>query len=86
MPPIFEDAKAVFNFTPVPREDYRIGVPRAGYYTELLNSDAEIYGGGNIGNASPAGDSLPGFFEHHACGVIERAVQQPERSGSDEDE
>jgi 1,4-alpha-glucan branching enzyme len=39
------------NFTPVPREKYRIGVPRAGYYRELINSDAGIYGGGNIGNA-----------------------------------
>jgi 1,4-alpha-glucan branching enzyme len=38
------------NFTPVPRDGYRIGVPHAGYYTELLNSDAGIYGGGNVGN------------------------------------
>jgi 1,4-alpha-glucan branching enzyme len=40
----------VLNFTPVPREGYRIGVPRAGGYLELLNSDAAVYGGGNIGN------------------------------------
>jgi 1,4-alpha-glucan branching enzyme len=40
----------VFNFTPVPRNEYRIGVPDAGVYAELLNSDAEIYGGGNVGN------------------------------------
>jgi 1,4-alpha-glucan branching enzyme len=39
------------NFTPVPRESYRIGVPEAGWYKELLNSDAERYGGGNLGNA-----------------------------------
>jgi 1,4-alpha-glucan branching enzyme len=38
------------NFTPVPRDNYRIGVPRSGFYTELLNSDSAIYGGGNIGN------------------------------------
>jgi 1,4-alpha-glucan branching enzyme len=38
------------NFTPVPRYAYRIGVPEPGYYSELLNSDAAIYGGGNIGN------------------------------------
>ena len=38
------------NFTPVPREGYRIGVPRAGYYSELLNGDAAIYGGSNVGN------------------------------------
>jgi 1,4-alpha-glucan branching enzyme len=41
---------AVVNFTPVPRHDYRVGVPRAGAYRELLNSDASAYGGSNIGN------------------------------------
>jgi 1,4-alpha-glucan branching enzyme len=40
----------VFNFTPVPRAGYRIGVPEPGYYVELLNSDASIYGGSNAGN------------------------------------
>jgi 1,4-alpha-glucan branching enzyme len=40
----------VFSFTPVPRTDYRIGVPAAGYYTELLNSDAATYGGTDVGN------------------------------------
>ena len=40
----------VLNCTPVVREHYRIGVPRAGFYGELLNSDAEVYGGGNVGN------------------------------------
>ena len=38
------------NCTPVVRENYRVGAPRDGYYRELLNSDAAIYGGGNIGN------------------------------------
>jgi 1,4-alpha-glucan branching enzyme len=42
---------SVLNFTPVPRDGYRIGVPVAGAYTELLNSDAGLYGGGNVGNA-----------------------------------
>jgi 1,4-alpha-glucan branching enzyme len=41
---------AVFNWTPIVREGYRVGVPVAGHYAELLNSDAAIYGGGNIGN------------------------------------
>ena len=40
----------VFNFTPVPRSGYRIGVPRRGCYRELLNSDSEIWGGSNQGN------------------------------------
>jgi len=40
----------VFNFTPVPRQHYRIGVPQAGAYQETINSDSEVYGGGNLGN------------------------------------
>ncbi|MCL4185807.1 MAG: alpha amylase C-terminal domain-containing protein, partial [Burkholderiaceae bacterium] len=38
------------NFTPVPRTDYVLGVPRAGRWRELLNSDAGLYGGGGWGN------------------------------------
>jgi 1,4-alpha-glucan branching enzyme len=38
------------NFTPVPRYGYRIGVPLPGHYRERLNTDAAVYGGGNIGN------------------------------------
>ena len=41
---------ALLNFTPVPRDGYRIGVPAAGAYSELLNSDAAMYGGSNQGN------------------------------------
>ncbi|MEA3277458.1 MAG: 1,4-alpha-glucan branching protein GlgB [Pseudomonadota bacterium] len=40
------------NFTPVPREGYRIGVPEAGRYREVLNSDAEDYGGSGTGNGA----------------------------------
>jgi 1,4-alpha-glucan branching enzyme len=40
----------IFNFTPVPRAQYRIGVPESGYYAEILNSDAGVYGGSNVGN------------------------------------
>ena len=40
----------VFNFTPVPRHEYRIGVPSPGQYVELLNSDAGVFGGSNVGN------------------------------------
>jgi 1,4-alpha-glucan branching enzyme len=42
---------AVFNFTPVPRLAYRTGVPVGGFWRELLNSDAELYGGSNLGNS-----------------------------------
>ena len=41
----------VANFTPVPREGYRLGVPAPGFYRELLNSDAACFGGGDLGNA-----------------------------------
>jgi len=43
-------AIVVSNFTPVPREAYRIGVPLPGFYQEVLNTDASLYGGGNVGN------------------------------------
>ena len=39
----------VFNFTPVPRMDYRVGAPLPGFYQELINSDADCYGGSNLG-------------------------------------
>jgi 1,4-alpha-glucan branching enzyme len=38
------------NFTPVPRHNYRIGVPRGGRWQEVLNSDAPLYGGSGQGN------------------------------------
>jgi len=41
---------AVVNFTPVARYRYRLGVPAPGAYAELLNSDADVYGGSNVGN------------------------------------
>ncbi len=44
----------LFNFTPVPRHNYRIGVPKGGYWKEVLNSDAEIYGGSGMGNLGGA--------------------------------
>jgi 1,4-alpha-glucan branching enzyme len=40
----------VVNFTPLPRHGYRIGVPQSGRYREVLNSDAGLYGGSNMGN------------------------------------
>ncbi len=40
----------VANFTPVPHTGYRLGVPREGYYREILNSDSEMYFGSNLGN------------------------------------
>ncbi len=40
----------VFNFTPVVREGYRIGVPASGFYREEINSDSAAYGGSNVTN------------------------------------
>jgi 1,4-alpha-glucan branching enzyme len=40
----------VVNATPVPRHYYRIGAPGEGWYEEILNTDAAIYGGSNVGN------------------------------------
>lgn len=42
----------VLNFTPVPRSPYRIGLPAAGQYQELFNSDSEYYAGSNAGNVN----------------------------------
>ncbi len=38
------------NFTPVPRHNYRVGVPAEGEYAEILNTDSEHFGGSNVGN------------------------------------
>ncbi|CAA9574453.1 MAG: GH13_9 / GH13_8 / GH13 / GH13_10 / CBM 48 / GH13_36 [uncultured Thermomicrobiales bacterium] len=51
-----------FNFTPVPRLGYRIPVPEPIRYREILNTDAEVYGGGGIGNFGTAqGEAV----QHH---------------------
>ena len=45
-----ETLQVLLNFTPVPRDNYCIGVENAGSYIELFNSDSERYGGSNYGN------------------------------------
>ena len=45
-----DDILVALNFTPVPRHDYRIGVPEAGVWQEVLNSDATVFGGSGQGN------------------------------------
>ena len=44
-----ELAVAVMNFTPVVREEYRLGVPALGWYREVMNTDSDFYGGSNVG-------------------------------------
>jgi 1,4-alpha-glucan branching enzyme len=60
-PPIL----AVYNFTPVPRFNYRVGVPRGGYWREILNSDANAYGGSGLGNYGGA-DAVPMPYEEYS--------------------
>ena len=61
----------VFNFTPVPRHNYRLGVPRGGFWREVLNSDAREYGGsgqGNIGGVEAA--PIPVHGRLHSLTVV----------------
>jgi 1,4-alpha-glucan branching enzyme len=46
------------NFTPLPRYGYRVGVPRGGYWREVLNSDARDYGGSGVGNLGGAASDV----------------------------
>jgi 1,4-alpha-glucan branching enzyme len=62
---------AVVNFTPVPRPAYRIGVPAPGRYTEVLNSDAAIYGGSNMGNSGGVDSALvPAHGHEHSIRLV----------------
>ncbi len=53
-----DDIIAIFNLTPLPRHSYRVGVPRGGYWAELLNSDSVEYGGSGMGNLGGV-DAVP---------------------------
>jgi 1,4-alpha-glucan branching enzyme len=60
---------AVCNLTPVARANYLLGVPHGGYWREILNSDASLYGGsgqGNLGGAEAAPTAMHGRF-HSLC-------------------
>ncbi|MDQ6964985.1 MAG: 1,4-alpha-glucan branching protein GlgB [Mariprofundales bacterium] len=52
----------VLNLTPVVREGYRLGVPLAGQYNEIFNSDSEIYSGSNVGNGGQVSSEPIGFM------------------------
>jgi 1,4-alpha-glucan branching enzyme len=56
-----DDIVVVCNCTPVPRESYRIGVPHGGRWREILNSDAEHYGGSGVGNLGGVDALAEGF-------------------------
>ena len=55
----------VCNFTPVPRMKYRVGVPDPGLYREIFNSDAEMFGGSNLGNAGAIMSEPVGYNNHY---------------------
>jgi 1,4-alpha-glucan branching enzyme len=59
------------NFTPIPRMAYRVGVPEGGWYRELLNSDADMYGGSNLGNGGGVvTEEVPAHGFNHSLQVI----------------
>ena len=51
------------NLTPVHRDNYKLGVPLAGHYREVMNTDSEIYGGSNIGNAGGVDSEQQGWMD-----------------------
>jgi 1,4-alpha-glucan branching enzyme len=59
----------VCNFTPVPRPNYRVGVPAAGFWREILNSDAPIYGGSGMGNFGGV-ETSPIPWDEHSHSVM----------------
>jgi 1,4-alpha-glucan branching enzyme len=59
---------AVLNFTPVPRRGYRVGVPRGGFWREVLNSDAAEYGGTGQGNCGGV-EAEPVGWQHRPCSL-----------------
>jgi 1,4-alpha-glucan branching enzyme len=56
---------AILNFTPVPRHGYLVGVPRGGSYTEVINSDASVYGGEDVGNGGVVFTEPVAAHGHH---------------------
>jgi 1,4-alpha-glucan branching enzyme len=60
----------VCNFTPLPRENYLLGVPQPGFWREMLNSDAACYGGSGVGNAGGVHSSpVPAHGRYHAIRI-----------------
>ena len=66
-----DEILVVCNMTPIARSNYRIGVPRAGFWREALNSDAQIYGGagrGNLGGVESA--PIPSHGRYHSLSLM----------------
>ena len=59
----------VFNFTPVPRELHRLGLPLDGHYEVALNSDSDYYGGSNMGDSGVDAEPVPAQGRHYSAMV-----------------
>jgi len=57
------------NLTPVPRENYRLGVPKPGIYEEIMNTDAANYGGSNLSNGSVTADNQSWMNQNHSVAI-----------------
>lgn len=64
-----EHLVVVLNFTPVPREAYRVGVPQGGVYREIFNSDSGYYGGSNFGTGRVDSEPTKWMGFDHAIAV-----------------
>ena len=61
----------IVNFTPVVRRPYRLGVPEAGHYREVINTDAEVYAGSNVGNQGGVDtDDIPTHGYEHSISLV----------------
>jgi 1,4-alpha-glucan branching enzyme len=82
-----EQLLVIVNFTPVPRERYRVGVPEPGAYREVFNSDSAYYGGTNAGNGGrwPVAEAIPWMNRPYSIEVtvppLAGLVLKPEGSG-----
>ena len=64
-----EELIIILNFTPVIRQNYRIGVPSEGNYTEIFNSDSSFYNGSNTGNSSTPSEPTPWMNLPHSVNL-----------------
>jgi 1,4-alpha-glucan branching enzyme len=64
-----EELYIILNFTPVVREHYRIGVPQAGTFTEIFNSDSTYYDGGNVGNGQVTSEPIAWMNQPHSISL-----------------
>jgi 1,4-alpha-glucan branching enzyme len=60
----------VCNFTPIPRPNYIVGVPDGGYWREIANSDATLYGGSGVGNLGGVEAAPVAVHGHYHCLVL----------------